>query len=305
MPVPLTTDNFADVLDPRFESIIDEELQQLPDLIPMLYTQPPSNGRDTMRWSDVGTMPDWNEFNGAVVYQSRAQGFDTIATPREWTSGIQIERVLFEDDQYNIMDQRPRAMAASYNRTRQGHAARPFNLAFSNDTFFYNNSEGVALCSNSHTTNSGASTVTGFDNLGTAALTAVAVAAARIQMRGFRDDQAGRFDVTPDEMLIPTDLFEEAFEIINASGKLDVATNNPNVHQGKYKSIEWNYLTDANNWFLMDSSLRRRFLFWIQRIAVQFAMVEDFDKIIAKWRGRARYGNAQTNWRWIFGAQVS
>ncbi len=134
---------------------------------------------------------------------------------------------------------------------------------------------------------------------------ATAVAAARIQMRGFRDDQAGRFDVTSDEMLVPTDLFEEAFEIINASGKLDTATNNPNVHQGKYRSIEWNYLTDANNWFFMDSRTRRRFLFWIQRIPVEFAMVEDFDKLIAKWRGYVRYSNAWTNWRFVMGHQVS
>ncbi len=305
MPVPHVSDNFQDVLDPRFERILDQELEQLPDFIPVLYTMPPTNGRDTMRWSDVGTLPDWSQFDGAVSYKSQSQGYDTISTPLEFTSGIQVERKLFDDDQFNIMDQRPRALAASYNRTRQVHGARMFNGAFSSDTFFYQNSENVALCTNSHTTNTSASTAAGFDNLGTSALTATAVAAARIQMVGYRDDQGGRFSVMPDEILHPPDLYEEAFEIIAASGKVDIATNNPNVHQGKYRSIEWNYLTDTNNWFMMDSRSRRQFLFWIDRIPVEFAMVEDFDKLIAKWRGYARYSNAWTNWRWVFGAQVS
>ena len=69
------------------------------------------------------------------------------------------------------------------------------NNAFSIDTLFYNNSEGVALCSNSHITTSGASTSTGFDNLGTASLTATAVAAARISMVDFRGDRAERIGI--------------------------------------------------------------------------------------------------------------
>jgi phage major head subunit gpT-like protein len=305
MPVPHVSDNFQDILDPRFERILDEELAQLPDMIPQVYSMPPTNGRDNIRWSDVGTLPDWQEFNGQVQYKSQAQGYDTVSTPLEFTSGVQVERKLFDDDQYNVMDQRPRALAASYNRTRQVHGARMFNNAFSTDTFFYVNSESVALCSNSHTTNSGASTAAGFDNLGTAALTATAVAAARIQMVNYRDDQGGRFSVMPDRIYHPVDLYEEAFEIIAASGKVDVATNNPNVHQGKYEAVEWNYLTDTNNWFMTDSRMQRQFLMWIDRVPVEFAMVEDFDKLIAKWRGYARYSNAWTNWRFIFGSQVS
>ena len=92
MPVPHISDNFADVLDPRFEAIIDEELQQLPDFIPMLFQMPPTNGRDTMRWSDVGTLPNWTEFNGAVTYQSQAQGFDTTGLVRSMRLGSSTSR---------------------------------------------------------------------------------------------------------------------------------------------------------------------------------------------------------------------
>jgi phage major head subunit gpT-like protein len=304
MAVPHTSDNFGDLLDPRFQRIFDDKFTELPDMIPMLYNVEPTNGRDTMRWSDVGAVEDFIAFTGSVDYSSRNQGYDTIATPVEFARGIQVERKLFDDDQYNVMNQRPRALARAAFRTRQQHAADLFNNATSVVTTFYNNSEGVSLGSNSHTTTSGASTANGFDNLTTAALTAVAVQAARIQMRGFRGDQAERISVMPDTLLVPPDLEEAAFEITASSGKVDTADNNRNVHEGRYKVIDWEYLNDTNNWFLIDSSLKEEQLFWTDRIAIEFAMI-DFDTLVAKWRGYMRYAMAHTDWRWVNVASVS
>ena len=305
MGVPHTSGQFGDLLDPRFQKIFHEQYNQLPDMLGELFTFPPDNGRDTMRWSAVGAYSDWDEFTGTVGYQDASQGYDTIATHVEFASGVQVERKLFDDDQYNIMDQRPAGLATAANRTRQKHGARLLNNAFSVDTYFYVNSEGVALCSNSHTTTSGASTASGFDNLATSALSATALAAARIQMVGFRDDAANRISVMPDEIWIPPDLYEEGFEIVSSMGKVDTAQNNRNVHEGRYTIKEWNYLTDTNNWFLTDSSMRKMSAFWVDRVPVEFAFAEDLDTIIAKWRGYMRYSNAHTDWRWILGSQVA
>jgi phage major head subunit gpT-like protein len=305
MAVPHVSTNFGDLLAPDFEEIFDAEYRQLRSKREDLYGIVPSNGRDLMKWSGVGTLPDFNQFTGTIEYQSQHQGYDTTATYLEFASGCQVERKLFDDDQYNVMNQRPAALGASAARTREKHAARALNMAFSDDTMFYDTTENVALCSNSHTTTSGASTANGFDNLITAALTAVAVATARIQMVGFRGDQAERIDVTPDELWYPPDLYENAYEIISASGKLDTANNNPNVHEGKYTGHEWRYLTDSNNWFMMDSMVRARMLHWIDRIALEFGMIEDFDTLIAKFRAYMRYAYAWTDWRFILGAQVS
>ena len=305
MPTPHISTNFADVLDPRFQRIFDEEKNQLQDMIPLFYTDAGTNGRNNMTWSQVGTVGDFTEFSGTVTFQSRNQGYDTTATPLEFANGIQVERKLFDDDQFSIFDQRPRALAAAAVRTRQKHAASVFNNAFTVDTTFYNNSEAVALCSNSHTTTSGASTATGFDNLITGALTATAVATARIQMVGFRGDQAERIQVSPDELTIPPDLYEEAFEIVSSMGKVDTANNNRNVHEGQYRIVEWNYLTDVNNWFMSDSAQRRNSLFWTDRVGLEFGFIEDFSTIVAKWRAYMRYAFAHTDWRWALGAQVS
>jgi len=305
MSNPSVSTSFGDLLDPRFQKVFFEEYPQLESMLSEVYTNVGTNGREDMRWSQVGTLPDWTQFSGTVNYQSSSQGFDTTATPLEFTNGFQVERKLFDDDQYSIMDQRPKALATSAARTREKHGARVFVNAFNVDTLFYNNSEGVALCSDSHTTNSGASTASGFDNKGTSSLTATALSAARIQMRGYRGDQAERIDVTPDELFIPPDLFEEGFEIVKSLGKVDTANNNRNVHQGVYSLKEWNYLTDTNDWFLADSKLRKASVFWTDRFAMEFAMAEDLDTLVAKWRGYMRYSPVQVDWRWAFGAQVS
>lgn len=305
MATPMLSTSFGDLLDPRFTKIFHEEKDQVPSMIGEIYTMVPHNGRQNMTWSEVGTMGDWESFAGTVNYGSLNQGYDVTMTFVEFARGIQAERKLVDDEQFHILDQRPAALGSSYARTREQHGARLFNNAFSVDSFFYAHSENVALCSNSHTTTSGASTSSGFDNLTTASLTATAVAAARIQMKGYRGDQAERIDVTPDELWYPVDLYEQAYEIMQASGKVDTANNNPNVHKGKYKGYECLYFTDTNNWFMCDSRARKRYVFWADRIPVEFAMIEDFDTLVAKWRGYARYANVYTNWRWILGAQVS
>jgi hypothetical protein len=305
MPTPMNSSGHGDLLDPRFQKIFVDTLKPLPDMLGEVFTMVPTNGRNNMTWSEVGTLSDWDEFTGTIGYTSMNQGYDVTMTPVEFSKGTQVERKLYDDDQYHIMDQKPRGMAESLHRTRQKHGARPFNNAFSNDTYFYNHSEGVPLCSNSHTTTAGVSTAVGFDNLSTASLTAVAVFSARLQMIGFLGDQANKIDVMPDELWYPPDLSEQAFEIVKSQGKVDVANNNRNFHEGRYKTYEWQYLNNTKNWFMCDSSLRRQYLFWCDRVSAEFAMVEDFDTLVAKWRGYARYGQTYINWRFINGSQVS
>lgn len=305
MAVPHTSANFTDLLDPRFEAIWNDEYNQHEDMIPNLYDVVSSNGRNNMTFSSISTIEDFQQFAGTVQYQDQFQGYDSTATYLEFVNGFQLERKLWDDDQYQVWDDSPRALAAAAYRTRQKHAARMFNNAFSVDTLFYVNSEGVSLCSNSHTTTTDASTASGFDNLITGELTATSVASARIQMTQFRGTQAEVIQVKPDTLLYPPDLYEQAWEIINSQGKLDSAQNNANVHQGRYTGWEWNFLTDSNNWFMMDSTYMKMMLKWIDRIALEYGFVEDFDTYTAKYRAYMRYAMVWRDWRFILGANVT
>lgn len=307
MAVPSVSTAFGDLLDPRFQEIFKENMDrlQLDDMIPKLFGDTADNGRADVRFSSVGAFGDFSPFTGTVDYDDVNQGYDVTGTHIEFASGFQVERKLFDDDQYNIMDQKPSGLALSYMRSRQKHGSRLFTNAFSVDSMFYNHTEGVALCSNSHTTTSGASTASGFDNLVTTGLSATAVAAARIQFRGFRDDRANRYNAMPDELWIPPDLYDVAAEIVQSSGKPDSAENNINVHKGAYAVNEWNYMSDTNDWFMCDASARKEFAKWIDRVPLEFAFAEDLDTIVAKWRAYCRYTFLWRDWRFTLGAQVS
>src|SRR3990167_7338371 len=167
MPSPMNAGGFGDLLDKRVTKLFNDTRKQLKDRIPEFYGMETSSD-SFERWSEVGALPDFSEFGGTVTYRSQSQGYDVTATHKEFVNGFQITRDLYDDDRHGVWERKPKALAEAYMRTRQKHGARPFNNAFSNDSYFYSHSEGVALCSNSHTTTSGASTATGFDKIGRA-----------------------------------------------------------------------------------------------------------------------------------------
>lgn len=303
--MPETSARYADSLDPRFQRIFWDEYEMLADPLPMIFSMVPHNGRADIRWSDIGELDDFTAFSGLIDYDQQYQGYDVIATYVEYAKGTSIERKLMDDAQHNMFDSKPKAMANAAHRTRMKHGAQYYNKAFSVASDFYVHSEGVPLCSNSHTTTSGASTASGFDNLGTSALSATALETARQQMIGFRDDRSNRIRVMPNQITTGPANAEVAHEIVYSRGKVDTANNNSNFHNGSYEVFVWNYITDTNDWFLEDTQLRSDALFWSDRIPLEFAMVEDFDTFYAKWRGYMRYSWAWRNWRHIFGAQVS
>ena len=304
MGVPHNAGSFGDLLDKRVTKLFSDKYKQLDDRIPDFYGMETSSD-SFERWSEVGAIGDFTEFGGTVTYQSQNQGYDVTATHKEFVNGFQITRDLYDDDRHGVWERKPKALADAYMRTRQKHGARIFNNAFSVDTYFYNHTEAVALCSDSHTTTSGASTSTGFDNKATSSLTATAVEAARIQFRNFRGDQAERISVMPNMLVIPVDLYGRAYEIVESSGKPDTANNDANVHKGAYRIVDWEYLTDTNDWFMIDQSAMKDSLIWFDRIKLEFGMAEELDTLVAKWRAYARYSSMYHSWRWILGASVS
>lgn len=308
MSVPHISSNFGDLVDRRVKKLFYERYDELPDVVPVLFNMDSSSDQyETV--SQVGNLSDFAQFTGQVSYQDQHQGYDTTATHIEFASGIQIERALFDDDRHGIWERKPTQLAEAANRTRQKHAARVFTNAASIDTFFYRNTENVALVSDSHTTTSGASTASGFDNQATTAFSAAALLAAVIQMKGFRDDQGNRIAVMPDEIWFPVDLYGTVFEVLKSIGKPAVSTNEKNVHFGGYTPMPseggWNYMSDVTDWFLVDSKLRKQSLTWYERIALEFAQAEDIDTLIAKWRAYMRYSYMHNDWRWIMGSIVS
>lgn len=277
--------------------------KSLPDMLGTVYDMQ-SSERDTERMSQVGTFGDFDTFNGQVVSDDLYQGYDVTTTHIEFAKGFSVERKLYDDDLFDIF-QKPEGLATAAQRTRQGHGARIFNFAFSYDQLFYTHTEGISLCNNSHTTTSGASTASGFDNLVTTAISGVNLSAMRLQFRGFRDDRANRIDSMPDTLFVPIDQEDRANEITKTPYGLDTGNRNINVDAGRYEVIPWNYITDTNNFFMVNKALMKKFLKWYDRIKLEFHNITEFDTFIAKWNAYMRYSIIYGDWRWIIGASVS
>lgn len=301
--------NWADRLDARIADYAEEEYKQTKDLIPAFFTvvgPGDTPQKQDYRFSASGALTDLSDFDGAVVYQDAYEGYDGTITPKEYVTGIQIARKLYDDSLHGDIAAKAQGIGRAVARTRQKHGAQWWNNVFSVDTTWLSHTEGVAMCSNSHTTRAAdTSTASGFDNLVTTALSTAAVIAARIQMKGFRDDRGNRIESEGDTLIVPVNLEHTAFEITESMGYPEEVTNARNFNDGRYKVVSSVYFTDTNDWGMADMSLLKRNLIWYERLAYELANVESFDELIGKWRAYARWGQGWKDWRGLLGASVS
>jgi len=293
-----TSENFGDLLEPGLRKIFTDVYREKPQMMDMLYNVQ-SSSESYEKDSSVGSFGTVPEFTGTVSYDDVYQGYDKTYTHKEYAKGFKVQRSLFDDDLYNVISKRPKGLGTSARRTRESASASTFNNAFTSEP---TDGDGAELCASDHASNA---TSTTQSNEGTTALSPTAVETARRLMIAFKDDRDGKIDIMPDLLLVPRDLEETAFEIISSKGKVDSADNNANFHFGKYKLAVWDYLTDSNNWFLIDQDYMKIYLQWFDRIPLEFNQDKDFDTYIAKFSCYMRYSFSWSDWRWIYGQLVT
>ena len=292
-------ENFGKLLEPGLRKIFYEVYKQIDTKIPMLFNVQTT---DKPYETDVsiGTMGEFPKFTGSVEYDTPVQGYTKVYEFPEYAKGFAIERKLFDDDQYNIINRRPEGLAISAARSREQHAAKLFINAFSNS---YAGGDGVALCSTTHPSKA-ADGPAARSNAGTSELSHDSLVATRRLMKQFTDDRGGKILLNPDTLLVPLELEEMAW-MLNGSDKLiNVADNDPNFNKSRFNVVVWDYLPDGA-WFMMDSYYMKMFLNWFDRIPLEFAQDEEFDTLIANFRAYMRYEAGWSDWMWIYGHDYS
>lgn len=299
--MPAIAEHFGDLLTAGFRKIFEDQFNLIPSMLPDLYNMQ-SSDKPEEKDSAVGGFGDFNTFEGTISYDEVYQQYDKVYTPSEFAKGFKVQRRLFDDDLYNIMNKKPMGLAIAARRTREKAGSAIFNNAFTTEGSGYSG-DGTELCASDHPSNTpGVATQS---NEGTTALSATAVETARTAMADFRDFEGEKISVIPDLILVPRALEQTAWEIISSRGKVETANNNANFHFGKYKLAVWDYLTDANNWFMIDSALKDMFLLWFDRIPLEMGRDKDFDTYLAKFSAYMRYSNGFSDWRWLYGMLVS
>ena len=297
------SENWAELLEPGLREIFMQTSAALAaqSRIPMLFDIIPS-GKAAEDFLSSGGMGNWNAYRGAIEYDDLNKGYKTTLTHEEYVRGFVIERKLVEDDQYNLFRDRPAELAMAAMRTREVHAASVFNNAFSTS---YLGGDAKPLCEDDHP--KGPSNSGTLDNEGALALSYENVVLTRQYMRAFTDDRGNLIPANPDTILVPAELEDTAFEIVRTANVPSTADYRANFVQGFVRNvIVWDYLTDANAWFLIDSAAAKQALKWVDRVPLEFALdpTSDFN-LKSQWRGYMRYSYGFKDWRWVYGNNPS
>lgn len=298
--------NFPKLLDERLRECSEAAFKEIPEQRKLFFRELPSDSA-WEEFYEIGALPDIPEFTNQLTYLSQAPGFLSRLQPKEYAAGIQFERKLLADKKYNVMTGGSASMGESAARVMEKTGANIFINAFSAAFTFLFSEEGVALCSTAHTTKAGVSTASGFSNSGTSALNKASIAATRLLMRRFRNDIGERISIEPDTLVVPDSLYDTAMEITQTKQGYDTAGQDVNMQAGRWKVIPYLRLddNDTNNWFMVDSRLMKKFLLWITREAPDFKTNFDFQTFITQFSVYFRIACGFTNWRWIYGHNVT
>lgn len=305
----ITDSNFQRLLRKTLDQVSEgvQGIEAIASKIPQIFTMVTSD-KAWNEYYSVGTLADIPQFSGRLTYLTLSPGFHIKIEPATFAAGIEWQRKLVEDNQYSVLKNGRGQLMESCVRTKEKKGASPFINAFSTAYDFQTSEEGVSLCSTAHLTKSGTSTSSGFDNSDTSSLSRTSVAATRIKMKMFRNDRSELFESGDDyALIVPLSLEEKAHEIVASKSNPDNANDQANFHKGRYEVIPWVRLedNDTNNWFMVNKSLMKQSLIWIDRIMPETNLTVDFETFALKDSIYARFGWGQLDWRFILGHNVT
>lgn len=228
-----------------------------------------------------------------ISYEDIQDGLSVYYRHKSFAKGIQVERELYDDEQYGVINKLPKTIARGGRATVEQLSADVLN-----DAFTANGYDSVPLFSASHPLIKGG---TG-DNVTDAVLGVEGIKEAMLLM-GSQTDEAGlKIQAKADKLIIPEELEWTAYSLLNSAQMPGNNYNDKNPVKGlaSLKPVVMSYLESATAWFLQDSSLHEMTFFW--RVKPEFAQKSEFDNMVAKYRGYLRFSVGYSNWRGMVGS---
>ena len=295
----MRSENWPDELEPGLAKMYKDEYELIQPQMPNLYSVETATTSYDKR-SGVGAYGSIAAHSGTVDYQDLTQKYDKTTTFTPYSGGIKIARELNDDQLYHSFDNLAKSLGFAMAYRREEDAASIFNEAATSTP---SDGDGVPLLSASHPSNAPGVAVQ--SNKGSSAVSPTSVAATRLLMRDFRNDQGQRIMVKGSMIVCSPDKEQTVWEIIKTPGKVNTADNDLNFLKGRYKLVAWDFLRDSNDWFMIDERYMKMFLIWFNRIETEFGQDKDSDTFNAKYFAYMRYGFNFYDWIWTYGHVVS
>lgn len=295
--------NFGKLLEPGLRKLFYETFDEIPEQYTKIFKV---NTSKKARETDygLGAMPTWSKFGTkmtavtgdnpmpTVPYVTIPAGLERVYIHEEFAQGFMVERKMVDDEQYNAINKMPKDLARAGRYKVEQDAMDLLNNGFTAAGY-----DAKPLFAADHPLLNGGTC----SNLITGELTVENLKKATIAMRNFKDEAGKKVLFKADTLVVPPALEFKAQEICNSAQLADGELNNINSLKGKLKVVVMDFLTSDTAWFVMDSTRHELNFFW--RVKPEFKREEDFDTLVAKYRGYMRYSLGYSDYRGIVGSK--
>jgi hypothetical protein len=320
--------NFGMLLEPKLRKLFYETYDEVPEAYSKLFHVLNSKKAKETDYG-LGAMGAWNEFGSAaysvtvgagggtataetgitgvnqmptVEYVTIPAGLERTYVHKEFARGFLVERKFADDEMYNVIEKLPKDLARAGRYKVENDAIAIFNGAFSQDFGGAAGSgkskiyDGKALCAADHPLLSGGTA----SNLVTGALADTTLKQAIILGQSQKDEAGKIIQMNFDTLVVPPALQFLAQELLKSPYKTGSNVNDINTLKDEMKIVVNPFLSDTDAWFIMDSKRHQLNFFW--RVKPEFKRDEDFDTLVAKYRGYMRYSFGCSDFRGIIGS---
>ena len=302
--------NFGKLLEPGLRKLFYETFDEVPEQYSKIFKVHNSKKAREVDYG-LGAMPLWSEFGTAinanltgtpvttnempsVNYVTIPAGLERVYVHKEFAQGFQVERKMVDDEQYGVINKMPKDLARAGRYKVEMDAVSILNNGFTNTGY-----DGKALFAKDHPLLKGGGATC--SNLIEGELNVENLKKAIIAMRNFKDEAGKKVVYKADTLIVPPALEFKAIELLNSINQADSELNNVNSLKGKLKIVVLDFLESDTAWFVMDSARHELNFFW--RVRPEFKQAEDFDTLVAKYRGYMRYSYGYSDYRGIVGSK--
>lgn len=300
--------SFGKLLEPGLRKLFYETFDEVPEEYSKIFHVKNSKKAREVDYG-LGSMPIWAEFGTAikpdlsgtavgatdmptVPYATIPAGLERIYVHKEFAQGFMVERKMVDDEQYGVIEKMPKDLARAGRYKVEMDAISLLSNGFSNTGY-----DGKPLFATDHPTLAGGTN----SNLVEGELNEENLKKAILLMRKFTDEAGKKVVFKADTLVVPPALEFKAIELLNSVNKADTELNNVNSIKGKLKIVVMEFLESDTAWFVMDSTRHELNFFW--RVRPEFKREEDFDTLVAKYRGYMRYSFGYSDYRGIVGSE--
>ena len=299
--------DFGALLEPKLRRVFYDNLKEVPEQYSKIYHVKTSNKAKETEFG-LGAFRPWKQFGNSfttigntdkmptVEYQKINPGLERTYIHEEFASGFAVERKFVDDEMYSTIEKLPADLARAGRYKVEQDAASLFNDALK-PTPTINIYDKKPLFAHDHplVENKNADVTAKGDNLVEGTLSEDTLKKALLLGKK-QVDEAGKLIVMNfDTLVVPPDLEYTASVLLKTTAKPGTNDNDINVLSGRLKIVVWDFLTNPNACFLMDSKNHEANFFW--RVKPEFNREKEFDSFVQKYNGYMRYSYGVSDYR--------